>query len=55
MIFVYMLLTICDRDPEREAEALKTMEEHIRQFNRLYARDEKIIQDNKKKSRGKSK
>lgn len=52
---IYMLLTICDRDPAREAEALKTMEEHIRQFNRLYARDEKIIQDNKKKSRGKSK
>jgi len=52
---IYLLLTICDRDPEREAEALKTMEEHIRQFNRLYARDEKIIQDNKKKSRGKSK
>ncbi len=52
---IYMLLTICDRDPEREAEALKTMEEHIRQFNRLYARDEKVIQDNKKKLRGKSK
>ncbi len=48
---IYMLLTICDREPEREAEALKTMEAHIRQFNRLYARNEKIIQDNKKKSR----
>lgn len=35
---IYMLLTICDRNPEREAEALKTMEAHIRQFNRLYAR-----------------
>ena len=52
---IYMLLTICDREPEREAEALKTMEAHIRQFNRLYARDEKVIQDNKKKSRRKVK
>ena len=50
---IYMLLTICDRDPEREAEALKTMEAHIRQFNRLYARDEEVVQDNKKKSRRK--
>ncbi len=39
---IYMLLTICDREPEREAEALKTMEAHIRQFNRLYARKEGI-------------
>ncbi len=46
---IYMLLTICDREPEREAEALKTLEAHIRQFNRLYSRDEKIVQDNKKK------
>lgn len=52
---IYMLLTICDRDPEREAEALKTMEAHIRQFNRLYARDEEVVQDNKKKSRRKIK
>ena len=48
---IYMLLTICDREPEREAEALKTLEAHIRQFNRLYSRDEKIVQDNKKKLR----
>ena len=52
---IYMLLTICDREPEREAEALKTMEAHIRQFNRLYARDEEVVQDNKKKSRRKIK
>ena len=52
---IYMLLTICDREPKREAEALKTLEEHIRQFNRLYARDEKMIQDNKEKSRRKTK
>jgi AcrR family transcriptional regulator len=48
---IYMLLTICDREPEREAEALKTLEAHIRQFNRLYARDEKSIKTNRKKSR----
>ena len=51
---IYMLLTMCDRDPKRESEALKTLEEHIRQFNRLYARDEKIIQDNKEQSRRKT-
>ena len=48
---IYMLLTICDREPKREAEALKTMEAHIRQFNKLYSRDEKTIQNNKKSSR----
>ena len=35
---IYMLITICDREPKREADALKTLEAHIRQFNRLYAR-----------------
>ena len=35
---IYMLLTVCDREPEREPQALKTMEAHIRQFNRLYTR-----------------
>ena len=48
---IYMLLTICDRDPEREADALKTLEAHIRQFNRLYARDERAIGINEEKSR----
>ena len=48
---IYMLLTICDRDPEREADALKTLEAHIRRFNRLYARDERAIGINEKKSR----
>ena len=38
---IYMLLTICDREPEREAEALKTLEAHIRQFNKIYARNKK--------------
>ena len=51
---IYMLLTICDREPERETEALKTLEAHIRQFNRLYARNEEIIQNNRKNYRRKS-
>ncbi len=33
---IYVLLTLCDRQPEREAEALKLLEKHIRQFNRIY-------------------
>ena len=36
---IYMLLTVCDREPEREQEALKLMEEHIRQFDKLYGRN----------------
>jgi AcrR family transcriptional regulator len=35
---IYYLLTICDRDPEREPQALKTLDEHIKQFDRLYGR-----------------
>ncbi len=35
---IYMLLTVCDREPKREKEALKTLEVHIREFNRLYGR-----------------
>ena len=36
---IYYLLTICDREPKREKEALKLLDEHIRQFDRLYGRD----------------
>jgi len=36
---IYYLLTICDREPEREAEALKLLDEHIRQFDRIYGRE----------------
>ena len=36
---IYMLLTVCDREPEREQEALKLIEEHIRQFDKLYGRN----------------
>lgn len=33
---MYVLLTLCDRQPEREEEALKLLEKHIRQFSRIY-------------------
>ena len=35
---IYYLLTICDREPKRKKEALKLLDEHIKQFNRLYGR-----------------
>ena len=31
-------LSLCDREPEREAEVMELVERHIRQFFRLYAR-----------------
>ena len=33
---MYLLLTVCDREPEREAEALQLLEKHIKQFNKMY-------------------
>ena len=33
---IYLLLTLCDREPQREDEALQLLEKHIRQFNRMY-------------------
>ena len=36
---IYMLLTVCDRDPSREQEALELLEGHIRQFDQLYGRN----------------
>ena len=36
---IYTLLTVCDREPEREQEALKLLESHIRQFNINYLED----------------
>lgn len=36
---LYLLLTLCDRHPEREKEALGTLEKHVRQFNRLYKKE----------------
>ncbi len=35
---IYTLLTLCDRHPDREKEALEILEEHIKQFNRIYIR-----------------
>ena len=35
---IYMLLTVCDREPRREKEALGILEEHLRQFDKLYGR-----------------
>lgn len=37
---IYMMLTVCDRQPEREAEIMQMIERHIRQFNRLYVKGE---------------
>ena len=34
----YLYLTVCDRDPGREPEAIRILEAHIRQFNHLYGR-----------------
>ena len=36
---IYYLLTICDREPEREPEVLKLLDEHIKQFDRIYGRE----------------
>ena len=36
---IYYLLTICDREPDREPEALNLLDEHIKQFDRLYGRN----------------
>ena len=36
---IYLLLTVCDRQPEREQEAIKLIEKHIRQFDKLYGRN----------------
>ena len=33
---IYLLLTLCDRKPQREEEALRLLEKHIRQFSRMY-------------------
>lgn len=36
---IYTLLTVCDRQPSREQEALNMIEAHIRQFNINYSED----------------
>lgn len=36
---IYYMLTICDREPEREEEMLKLLDAHIKQFDRVYGRE----------------
>lgn len=36
---IYLLLTVCDRQPERENEVLSMLECHIRQFSKLYSKE----------------
>lgn len=38
---IYFMLTICDREPEREEEMLNKLVQHIMQFDRLYGRNGK--------------
>ena len=35
---IYVLLTVCDREPEREEEAIQILTAHFRQFDRIYGR-----------------
>ncbi len=37
---IYTLLTMCDREPDRENELTKLLERHIRQFNKIYGKEE---------------
>ncbi len=39
---MYMLLTMCDREPEREAELTALLEQHIRQFSKIYGKEKQI-------------
>lgn len=39
---IFMLLTMCDREPKREAELTELLEQHIRQFSRIYSKEENI-------------
>ncbi|MFQ9923279.1 MAG: TetR/AcrR family transcriptional regulator [Beduini sp.] len=36
---IYLMLTLCDREPQKEKEALQIIEQHIRQFNHLYKKE----------------
>lgn len=37
---IFMLLTMCDREPQRETELTTLLEQHIRQFSRIYSKEE---------------
>jgi len=36
---IYTLLTMCDREPHREQELTALLEQHIRQFSRIYGKE----------------
>lgn len=36
---IFMILTICDRHPERENKFIPLIEQHIRQFSRVYGKE----------------
>ena len=38
---IYLLMTVCDRQPKREKECLQNLEKHIRQFSRIYKGEDK--------------
>ena len=35
---ISMWTNLCDREPEREAEAMKLLDRHVRQFFRVYGK-----------------
>lgn len=37
---IYFLLTVCDREPQRETESTELLKRHIRQFSRVYEKGE---------------
>ncbi len=49
---IYMILTICDREPHREAELTALLEIHIRQFSKIYCKEK--INENYSNSRTES-
>ena len=38
---IFMLLTLCDREPSREAKFTSLLEQHILQFTKLYRKEDK--------------
>ena len=38
---IYLFMTVCDRQPEREKECMAKLEKHIRQFSRIYKGEDK--------------
>ncbi|MDD6305857.1 MAG: hypothetical protein PUA75_02740 [Clostridiales bacterium] len=40
MADLYLLIAMCDRQPEREEEALELLKKHVEQFETLYKKTE---------------